>query len=77
MGQAAVSTRLYERIDFQVWWDVVWNAGWRSLLNQLSEEEQKQFEEIAEVLGDEGAWFNTEVLIAVGGEVNNYCNYSA
>jgi len=41
MGQAAVSTRLYERIDFQVWWDVVWNAGWRRLLNQLSEEEQK------------------------------------
>ena len=61
----------YQMTDPQIWWDVVWNAGWRSLLNQLSEEEQKQFEEvhrkeIAEVLGDEGVWFNTEVLIAVG-----------
>ena len=53
------------------WWDVVWNAGWHSLLNQLSEEEQKVFEkdhlkEIAEVVGNDGVWFNTEVLIAVG-----------
>ena len=53
------------------WWDVVLNAGWRSLLNQMSEEEQKEFEvihpkEIADVLGDDGVWFNTEVLIAVG-----------
>jgi len=50
---------------------VVWNAGFRSLLNQLSEDEQKVFEkvhreEIAELLGEEGIWFNTEVLIAVG-----------
>jgi len=40
-------------------------------LNQLSEEEQKVFEkvrreEIAQLLGDKGVWFNTEVLIAVG-----------
>jgi ubiquinone/menaquinone biosynthesis C-methylase UbiE len=61
----------YQMTSSQMWWDVVWNAGWRSLLNQLSEEEQKEFEEvhrkeIAEVLGDAGVWFNTEVLIAVG-----------
>ncbi len=61
----------YQMTDSQMWWDVVWNAGWRSLLNQLSEEEQKDFEkihreEISEVLGDDGVWFNTEVLIAVG-----------
>ena len=53
------------------WWDVVWNAGWRALLNQMPEEEQVVFEkvhreEIADVLGDSGVWFNTEVLIAVG-----------
>jgi ubiquinone/menaquinone biosynthesis C-methylase UbiE len=61
----------YQMTDPQHWWDVVWNAGWRSLFNQLSEEEQKEFEkvhreEIAEVLGDDGVWFNTEVLIAIG-----------
>ena len=54
-----------------MWWDVVWNAGWRSLLNQLTDDEQKQFEkdhikEISDVLGNDGVWFNTEVLIAVG-----------
>jgi len=61
----------YQMTYSQMWWDVVWNAGWRSLLNQLSAEEQKEFEkvhreEIADVLGDKGVWFNTEVLIAVG-----------
>jgi len=45
--------------------------GWRSLLNQMPEEEQKEFEivhreEISELLGSDGQWFNTEVLIAVG-----------
>ncbi len=61
----------YQMTDPQMWWDVVWNAGWRALLNQMSEEEQKEFkkvhrEEIAKVLGNDGVWFNTEVLIAVG-----------
>jgi hypothetical protein len=82
-------------IDPQMWWDVVWNAGWRSMptnftgskieriyaahranymdviCNQLPEDEQKVFErehikEISNVLGRDGVWFNTEVLIAVG-----------
>ena len=61
----------YHMTDPQMWWDIVWNAGWRALLNQMPEEEQKQFEEvhrneIKKVLGEEGVWFNTEVLIAVG-----------
>ena len=61
----------YQMTDPQMWWDVVWNAGWRSLLNQLSEEEQLYFQkehikEITEVLGSDGVWFNTEVFIAVG-----------
>jgi len=52
-------------------WDVVWNAGWRSFLNQLPEVELEVFKvehlnDIEEVLSDEGVWFNTEVLIAVG-----------
>ena len=41
------------------------------ICNQMPEEEQKEFEEvhrqeIADVLGNDGMWFNTEVLIAVG-----------
>ena len=55
----------------EMWWDVVWNAGWRSLVNQLSEDELVKFkeihlQEINDVIGDEGVWFNTEVLIAIG-----------
>ena len=61
----------YQMTDPQNWWDVVWNAGWRSLLNQLSDDEQELFKEehikeISDVLGNDGVWFNTEVLIAVG-----------
>jgi len=45
--------------------------GWRTFLNQMTEDEQMAFkkdhlEEISEVTGDDGVWFNTEVLIAVG-----------
>jgi hypothetical protein len=41
------------------------------ICNQMPEEEQKEFEEVhrkevADVLGSDGVWFNTEVLIAVG-----------
>jgi len=61
----------YQMTSASMWWDVVWNAGWRSLLNQLSADEQKEFEnahlkEIEDVLGENGTWFNTEVLIAIG-----------
>jgi ubiquinone/menaquinone biosynthesis C-methylase UbiE len=61
----------YQMTYASMWWDVVWNAGWRTLLNQMPEEEQKEFEEehikeITNLLGSGGVWFNTEVLIAVG-----------
>ncbi|MCW8922076.1 MAG: methyltransferase domain-containing protein [Gammaproteobacteria bacterium] len=85
----------YQMTSDQQWWDVVWNAGWRSLLtnftgskierttcgrkanyrevicSQMSPEEQQEFEqkhrqEIKAVIGEEGVWFNTEVLIGVG-----------
>ena len=61
----------YQMTSPDMWWDVVWNAGWRSLLNQLSENEQHEFkqlhlQEIAELIGEDGVWFNTEVLIAIG-----------
>ena len=41
------------------------------ICNQLTDDKQKVFEqehirEISDVLGSDGLWFNTEVLIAVG-----------
>ena len=61
----------YQMTDSQMWWDVVWNAGWRTFLNQMTEDEQMTFKEyhlkeISEIIGDDGVWFNTEILIAVG-----------
>lgn len=61
----------YHMTDPQQWWDIVWNAGWRALLMQMTEQEQEEFKashlkEISELLGNDGKWFNTEVLIAVG-----------
>ena len=58
-------------IHFSLFTVFSWNAGWRTLLNQMSEDEQKEFElvhlkEIDELIGCDGVWFNTEVLIAVG-----------
>ncbi|MDH5388534.1 MAG: hypothetical protein OEY06_08795 [Gammaproteobacteria bacterium] len=61
----------YQMTDAQLWWVVVWNAGWRGLLNQLTGEEQREFEighreEIKNLLGEEGVWFGVGVLVGVG-----------
>lgn len=61
----------YTMTDAQMWWDVVWNAGWRGYLEQLTEAQRDEFKkihlaEVNELIGDNGVWFNTEVLIAVG-----------
>ncbi len=66
----------YQMTSAQMWWDVCWNAGWRTFLNQMSEPEQKTFKKnhlkkIDKVIGDDGVWFNTEVLIAVGEKRSN------
>ncbi len=60
----------YKMSSAQMWWDVVWNAGYRALLNQLTEEQKIEFKEkhmaeIADLIGEDGVWFNTEVLIAI------------
>jgi ubiquinone/menaquinone biosynthesis C-methylase UbiE len=64
----------YFMTSAQMWWDVVWNAGYRGLLNQLSAEEQAEFKvlhmkEIEDLINNDKVWFNTEVLIAIGRNV--------
>lgn len=61
----------------QQWWDVVWNAGYRSMLNQLTGEQQKQFkqqhfEEISQLLKDGKVWMETEVILAIGHKANEH-----
>lgn len=54
----------------QDWWDIVWNAGYRGLLNQLSQQDQADFkqqhmQEITALCEHEKTWLDTGVLIAV------------
>ena len=55
----------------QHWWDVVWNAGYRGLLNQLTEEQQVEFKsrhlaEVADYCKNNNALLDTSVIIAIG-----------
>jgi ubiquinone/menaquinone biosynthesis C-methylase UbiE len=53
------------------WWDVVWNAAFRSQLSQLSPDDLKRFKEehlreVGKFLTKEGIWLNVKVLYATG-----------
>ena len=55
----------------QHWWDIVWNAGYRGLLNQLTDAQCIEFEqqhraEIAELCKNGDAWMDVSVIIAIG-----------
>ncbi len=55
----------------QSWWDIVWNAGFRRLLNELSGDERRLFEqqhreEISALCRHQPAWLDTGVIIAIG-----------
>lgn len=53
------------------WWDLIWYAGFRGLVNQLSPTQLEKFKEehlaeIQELATDEGIWLDVEVLYGVG-----------
>lgn len=55
----------------QQWWDIVWNAGFRGLLSQLSASEQEAFktqhlEEIRTLILKGENWLDITVNIAIG-----------
>ncbi len=55
----------------QEWWEIVWNAGFRRLVTQLSPEDQERFRrehlaEIAELRTSEGIWLDVNVLFTRG-----------
>ncbi len=57
--------------DAAGWWDVIWNAGFRSQVSQLSTSDLKKFREehLREIEGlrtEEGIWLNVNVLYASG-----------
>lgn len=55
----------------QQWWDIVWNAGFRGLLNQLSDTELEAFKaqhmgKIHELCRKGENWLDTSVIVAIG-----------
>ncbi len=53
------------------WWDIVWNAGFRRYITQLSQQDQERFKqehlaEIAALGTDKGIWLDVGVLYTVG-----------
>ena len=57
--------------DAYAWWDVIWNAGFRRLVGQLTPSDQERFrrehlEEIAALATTEGVWLDVDVLFTIG-----------
>jgi ubiquinone/menaquinone biosynthesis C-methylase UbiE len=53
------------------WWDVVWNAGFRRMMGQLTPSDQKRFrqehlQEVSVLATREGIWLDVGVLFAIG-----------
>lgn len=53
------------------WWDVVWNAGFRGLVNRVAPEDQERFkeahlDEVGKLAAAEGIWLDIGVLCTVG-----------
>jgi len=57
--------------DVHAWWDVLWNAGFRGLLDQLSDEQLKTFrqdhlKEVDQLSDNNSIWLNIDVLYTLG-----------
>jgi ubiquinone/menaquinone biosynthesis C-methylase UbiE len=57
--------------DEEQWWDVIWNAGFRNLVNQMTPEDRERFkrehlEEVAALTTAEGLWLDVGILITIG-----------
>ena len=53
------------------WWEIVWNAGFRRLVAQLSRKDQERFrrehlEEVGALRTDKGIWLDVGVLYTIG-----------
>lgn len=53
------------------WWDLIWYAGFRVLVNQLSPQQLEKFKaehfaEIQSMASDRGIWLDVEVLYGIG-----------
>lgn len=57
--------------DVNEWWDVIWFAGFRGMVNQLSPDDLKRFrkehlEEVQKTKKKDGIWLDVEVIYTAG-----------
>jgi ubiquinone/menaquinone biosynthesis C-methylase UbiE len=57
--------------DEKEWWNVIWNAGFRRLVNQLQPDDRERFrlehmEEVAALKTQDGIWLDVGVLFTIG-----------
>lgn len=57
--------------DAEQWWDVIWNAGFRRLVSQLSTGDLKRFKqehlrEVNALKTPDGIWLNAPIIFTVG-----------
>ena len=56
------------------WWYIIWNGGFRGLVNQLSENDLKKFKkehlaEVKQLESDAGIWMEMSILFTIGSAV--------
>jgi ubiquinone/menaquinone biosynthesis C-methylase UbiE len=59
----------YHVSNFDDWWEICWNTGFRGFLNQLSADNLSQFrkehmEEIAQLKTNDGIWLDVETIFS-------------
>ena len=57
--------------DASEWWDIIWYAGFRGLVNQIEPQlmekfKQEHLDEIQNLSTDKGIWLDVKVLYAIG-----------
>ncbi len=53
------------------WWDIIWNAGFRRMVEQLAPDDLEKFKrehlrEVAALAGPDGIWLDAGVLFTIG-----------
>lgn len=61
----------YNLDSAKLWWDVVWNGGFRMMVSQLSAKDQERFkrehlDEVEKLMTRDGIWLDVDVLYTIG-----------
>lgn len=61
----------YEITHPQQWWDIIWNAGYRGMIETMTEEQQEKFKqqhlaEVAMLIEQKNNYLNVDVIISIG-----------